>query len=86
MLDHRAGLELLRLALHEQESPWAGAVAAVSATFPPLRGDERDAVRALAAAGPPAEEVGLTPYGARPSTRPSPRPPSTCPCRRVEGA
>ena len=63
MLDHRAGLELLRLALLEQESPWAGAVAAVSATFPPLRGDERDAVRALAAEGPPAEEVGLTPYG-----------------------
>ena len=31
--------------------------------FPPLRGDERDAVRALAAEGPPAEEVGLTPYG-----------------------
>ena len=64
LLDHRAGLELLRLALREQESPWAGAVAAVAATFPPLRGDERDAVRALAAEGPPAEEVGLTPYGA----------------------
>ena len=63
LLDHRAGLELLRLSLLEQESPWAGAVAAVSATFPPLRGDERDAVRALAAEGPPAEEVGLTPYG-----------------------
>ena len=63
LLDHRAGLELLRLALQEQESPWAGAVAAVSATFPPLRGDERDAVRALAAKGPPAEEVGLSPYG-----------------------
>jgi nitrate reductase molybdenum cofactor assembly chaperone NarJ/NarW len=63
LLDHRAGLELLRLALREQESPWAGAVEAVSATFPPLRGDERDAVRALAAEGPPAEEVGLTPYG-----------------------
>ena len=63
LMDHRAGLELLRLALLEQESPWAGAVAAVSATFPPLRGDEQDAVRALAAEGPPAEEVGLTPYG-----------------------
>ncbi|HET8961550.1 nitrate reductase molybdenum cofactor assembly chaperone [Nocardioides sp.] len=63
LLDHRAGLELLRLSLLEQESPWAGAVAAISATFPPLRGDERDAVRALAAEGPPAEEVGLTPYG-----------------------
>jgi nitrate reductase molybdenum cofactor assembly chaperone NarJ/NarW len=64
MLDHRAGLELLRLALRDQESPWAGAVEAVSATFPALRGDERDAVRTLAAEGPPAEEVGLTPYGA----------------------
>jgi nitrate reductase molybdenum cofactor assembly chaperone NarJ/NarW len=63
LLDHRAGLELLRLSLREQESPWAGAVEAVTATFPPLQGDEWDAVRALAAAGPPAEEVGLTPYG-----------------------
>jgi nitrate reductase molybdenum cofactor assembly chaperone NarJ/NarW len=63
LLDHRAGLELLRIALREQTSPWAGAVGAVSATFPPLRGDELDAVRALAAKGPPAEEVGLTPYG-----------------------
>lgn len=64
LLDHRAGLELLRLSLREQESPWAGAVEAVTATFPPLRGDEWDAVRALAAEGPPAEEVGLSPYGA----------------------
>jgi nitrate reductase molybdenum cofactor assembly chaperone NarJ/NarW len=63
LLDHRAGLELLRLSLREQESPWAGAVEAVTGTFPPLRGDEWDAVRALAAEGPPAEEVGLTPYG-----------------------
>jgi len=64
LLDHRAGLELLRLSLREQESPWAGAVEAVTATFPPIRGDEWDAVRALAAEGPPAEEVGLSPYGA----------------------
>jgi nitrate reductase molybdenum cofactor assembly chaperone NarJ/NarW len=63
MLDHRAGLELLRLSLTETSSPWAGAVEAVCATLPALRGDERDAVRRLAAEGPPAEEVGLTPYG-----------------------
>jgi nitrate reductase delta subunit len=63
LLDHRAGLELLRLALADDGSPWAGAVEAVCATLPPLRGDERDAVRRLAADGPPAEEVGLTPYG-----------------------
>jgi nitrate reductase delta subunit len=63
LLDHRAGLELLRLALRDDDSPWAGAVEAVCATLPPLRGDEHEAVRQLAAEGPPAEEVGLTPYG-----------------------
>lgn len=63
LLDHRAGLELLRLALGDSDSGWAGAVEAVCATLPRLRGDERDAVRRLAAEGPPAEEVGLTPYG-----------------------
>ena len=62
MLDHRAGLELLRISLTEAGSRWAGAVEAVTATLPPLRGDERDAVRRLAAEGPPEEEVGLTPY------------------------
>ena len=63
LLDHRAGLELLRMSLVEMGSRWAGVLQAVSATLPPLRGDERDAVRALAAEGPPEEEVGLTPYG-----------------------
>jgi len=63
LLDHRAGLELLRMSLVEMGSRWAGVLQAVSATLPSLRGDERDAVRALAAAGPPEEEVGLTPYG-----------------------
>jgi nitrate reductase delta subunit len=63
MMDHRAGLELLRLALRDLRSPWGPVVDAVCATFPPLRGEERDAVRRLAAEGPPEEEVGLTPYG-----------------------
>ena len=62
LLDHRAGLELLRLALAENESPWLGAVRAVTATMPPLAGDEREAIARLAAEGPPQEEVGLTPY------------------------
>lgn len=62
LLDHRAGLELLRLSLRDSGSPWAPAVEAVTATLPPLRGDERDAVRRLAAEGPPEEEVGLSPY------------------------
>ena len=69
MLDHRAGLELLRLSLRDLGSPWAGLVDAVTATLPPLRGDERDAVRRLAAEGPPEEEVGLAPF-AGPAVQP----------------
>jgi len=64
MLDHRAGLELLRLSLQDMGSPWAPLIDAVTATLPPLRGDERDAVRRLAAEGPPEEEVGLAPFAA----------------------
>jgi nitrate reductase delta subunit len=64
ILDHRAGLELLRLSLGDAGSPWAFVIDAVSSTLPPLRGDERDAVRRLAAEGPPEEEVGLAPFGA----------------------
>lgn len=71
ILDHRAGLELLRLSLSEAGSRWAGAVEAVTSTLPPLRGDEWDAVRRLAAEGPPEEEVGLTPY-ATPAFDPGP--------------
>ena len=62
MLDHRAGLELLRLSLRDLGSHWFSVVNAVCATLPPLRGDERDAVRRLAAEGPPEEEVGLAPF------------------------
>jgi nitrate reductase delta subunit len=64
MLDHRAGLELLRLSLRDLGSPWATLIDAVTATLPPLRGDQRDAVRRLAAEGPPEEEVGLAPFAA----------------------
>ena len=62
MLDHRAGLELLRLSLRDMSSPWASLLDATTATLPPLRGEERDAVRRLAAEGPPEEEVGLAPF------------------------
>ncbi|HSV41750.1 MAG TPA: nitrate reductase molybdenum cofactor assembly chaperone [Nocardioidaceae bacterium] len=70
ILDHRAGLELLRLSLQESRSPWGSLVDAVTATLPALRGDERDAVRRLAAEGPPEEEVGLAPF-ANPRFSPS---------------
>lgn len=62
LLDHRAGLELLRMALRDEGSPWAPVVEAVTATLPPLRGHEMDAVRRLVAQGPPDEEVGLAPF------------------------
>ena len=64
LLDHRAGLEVLRLALRDLGSAWHPVLEAVCATLPPLRGDEWAAVRRLAAEGPPEEEVGLAPYAA----------------------
>ncbi|MFF5159560.1 nitrate reductase molybdenum cofactor assembly chaperone [Streptomyces sp. NPDC000348] len=73
LTEHRAGLELLRLALHEDHSPWAGLLDSVSATLPALAGDEREAVARLAAEGPPGEEVGLDPYAPPPYT---PAPPA----------
>jgi nitrate reductase delta subunit len=60
--EHRAGLELLGLALAEAGSPYAAATAAVSATLPPLHGSVHEAVARLAAEGPPGEEVGLDPF------------------------
>ncbi|WP_150242664.1 nitrate reductase molybdenum cofactor assembly chaperone [Nocardiopsis quinghaiensis] len=62
LVQHRAGLELLHLALQDDGSPYTGAVSAVSATLPPLTGRLRDAVARLAAEGPPDEEVGLEPF------------------------
>jgi nitrate reductase delta subunit len=72
LLEHRAGLELLRLALHDIASPWAGVLDSVSATLPALGGDERQAVARLAAQGPPEEQVGLAPF-APPEYMPQPQ-------------
>ena len=62
LLEHRAGVELLRLALEERSSPYADALRAVCATLPPLAADDRDSMLRLAAEGPPTEEVGLQPF------------------------
>jgi nitrate reductase delta subunit len=74
LIDHRAGVEMLRLALTRWRnddgttgSPWAAAVQALCATLPALKGDEADAVRRLVEQGPPSEEVGLSGYGADPA-------------------
>lgn len=63
LLDHRAGVEVLRMSLSQAGSPWAPVLDAVCRALPALRGEEAAAVQALVEAGPPAEEVGLTPYG-----------------------
>jgi nitrate reductase molybdenum cofactor assembly chaperone len=63
--DHRAGLELLAISLRDSGSPYQAAIAAVTATLAPLRGDERTAVERLIASGPPEEEVGVEPYDPR---------------------
>lgn len=62
LVEHRAGLELMRLGLQDAGSPWAAVLVSVSATLPPLHGRDREAVARLAAEGPPEEEVGLAPY------------------------
>ena len=82
LTDHRAGVEMLRLALTGWRnddgttgSPWLRALLALCATLPTLQGDEADAVRRLVEQGPPAEEVGLEGYGAGATPRsPAPRP------------
>ncbi|WP_462417130.1 nitrate reductase molybdenum cofactor assembly chaperone [Kytococcus sp. Marseille-QA3725] len=73
--EHRAGIEMLRLALDQVDSPWHGAVAALCATLPELGGDDREAVARLVAEGPPSEEVGLDtqPYAIDPRLNPHPQ-------------
>ncbi len=63
--EYRASLELLRIELEDDRSPWAGAVRAVCATLPGA--SPRTRTEAMALAGPvqPVESVGLEPFDAR---------------------
>lgn len=63
LTQHRAGLELLRLSLHDLGSPYAHVLDAVVAPLPALSVSERSEVARLAHEGPPDEAVGLEPYG-----------------------
>ena len=72
---HRAGLELIRLALEDRSSPYRHVLHAVCATLPPVSAADREAVLRLAQQGPPAEDVGLDPYGAAPFAPPEFMPP-----------
>ncbi|GAA5012556.1 nitrate reductase molybdenum cofactor assembly chaperone [Streptomyces siamensis] len=61
--EHRAGLELLRLALTDFGTPYASVLDAVCATLPGPSPKDRAEALALARSGPPREEVGLEPFG-----------------------
>ncbi|MEU0500104.1 nitrate reductase molybdenum cofactor assembly chaperone [Nocardia sp. NPDC005998] len=65
--EHVPVLELLRLSLADNGSPYAGVVAAVVATLPPLTTADRRRIAELAAQGPPEEEVGLDPFAMDPA-------------------
>lgn len=60
--EQRAGLELLRIALEEAESPYASVVAAVCSLLPGPSPQDRAAAMQLARTGPPQEMVGLEPF------------------------
>ena len=57
---HREGLEVLRTALTQATSPYAGLVEAVCLTLPEIDQATAQRVRALVSAGPPTETVGVT--------------------------
>jgi nitrate reductase molybdenum cofactor assembly chaperone NarJ/NarW len=57
--EYRAGVELLRLALLDVGTPYAGPVEAVCALLPGPSPTDVAAARALARTGPPREQVGL---------------------------
>ena len=57
--EHRAGLELLRLALLDAATPYVAPVEAVCALLPGPSPTDVAAAKALARNGPPREQVGL---------------------------
>jgi nitrate reductase delta subunit len=63
LAEFRPALELLRLALHDARSPYADLLDALCLELPALTDAEQAEVRRLAAEGPPAEQVGLEPFG-----------------------
>ncbi|QEV21290.1 nitrate reductase molybdenum cofactor assembly chaperone [Streptomyces alboniger] len=62
LLEHRSGLELLRLALADFGTPYAAVLDAVCASLPGPSPKDRAEALALARSGPPREDVGLEPF------------------------
>lgn len=57
--EYRPSLELLRIGLEEDKTPYADVVAAVCATLPGASPKDRAAVQAMVDSSPPTETVGL---------------------------
>jgi nitrate reductase molybdenum cofactor assembly chaperone NarJ/NarW len=68
--EHRAALELLRVALRDRGTPYAELLDAVCEALGPSSAAERARALRLAASGPPQELVGLEPF-APPEIAPS---------------
>lgn len=66
LAEHVPVLELLRLSLQDSGSGYAGILAAVLATLPPISTADRRRIAELAAEGPPEEDVGLEPFAMDP--------------------
>lgn len=62
LAEQRAGIELLRLALADEQSPYLHAVDLVRSVLPEPAPRDLDRALELARSGPPAEEVGLEPF------------------------
>jgi nitrate reductase molybdenum cofactor assembly chaperone NarJ/NarW len=65
LLEYRPSLELIRLALVEAGTAYAGALEAVCSTLPGASPHDVAAVHRMAGAGPPSEQVGLESYDPR---------------------
>lgn len=69
----RPALELVRAALHAEESPYGALLDAVCALLPKATRAELEDARRIAAEGPPEEMVGLEPFAP-----PEMMPPAAC--------
>ncbi|MFF6902972.1 nitrate reductase molybdenum cofactor assembly chaperone [Streptomyces hydrogenans] len=82
--EHRAGLELLRLALAGVDTPYLRVLEAVCGTLPGPSPRTREEAKALARSGPPRELVGLDPLGLEPLGPGVDLPWPTTPAHRAE--
>ncbi len=63
LAEHVAAIGLLHSALESMGSPYALVLEAIVATLPEVTAEIRERMAAIATQGPPAEEVGLEPFG-----------------------